>query len=65
MNELDKLKHLIEHWMEHNEDHVKTYAEWALKAESMGKKELSAVLREIAEDNKKLEALFKKALKNI
>ncbi|GBE06463.1 hypothetical protein BMS3Abin10_02113 [bacterium BMS3Abin10] len=65
MTELEKLKHLIKHWMEHNDAHVKTYSEWASKAESLGEKELSGVLKQIAEESGKLEALFKKALENI
>lgn len=65
MTDLEKLKHLIEHWIEHNESHVKTYSEWALKAESSGEKKLSAMLRQIAEESKKLEGLFKKALERI
>ncbi len=31
MTELEKLKHLLEHWIEHNEAHVKTYHEWAVR----------------------------------
>ena len=65
MTELEKLKHLIEHWIEHNEAHVNTYREWASKAEALEKKELSEILKQIAEENKKLEGLFKKALKTI
>ena len=65
MDELEKLKHLIEHWIEHNEAHVNTYREWASKAEALEKKELSEILKQIAEENKKLEGLFKKALKTI
>jgi len=65
MTELEKLKHLLEHWTGHNEDHVKTYNEWAQKAESLGKKELSRILKQIAEESKKLEGLFKRALNYI
>lgn len=74
MTELEKLKHLLEHWIEHNEAHVKTYNEWAIrlgefakaeKAEPLKIKELSAILEQIAEESKKLEGLFKKALKSI
>lgn len=65
MTELQKLKHLLEHWIEHNEAHVKTYTEWAGKVETLGKKELCNILREIAEENKKLKGLFKKALECI
>ncbi len=65
MTELEKLKHLLEHWIEHNDAHVKTYSEWALKAESLGNKKLSEILKQIAEESSKLERLFKKALESI
>ena len=61
MNDIDKLKHLLEHWVEHNNAHVKTYAEWASKAESLGEKELSDILKQIADESRNLEVLFKKA----
>ncbi len=62
MTELEKLKHLLEHWIEHNEAHAKTYGEWALKAEVLGEKQLSVILGQIADESNKLEALFKKAM---
>jgi hypothetical protein len=65
MTELEKLKHLLEHWVEHNNAHVKTYSEWASKTELLGEKELSNVLKQIAEESKKLERLFKKAIEYI
>lgn len=61
MDDMSKLKHLIDHWAEHNEEHVKTYLEWAEKAENSGYKELNAVLKEIAENTKNIDSLFKKA----
>lgn len=65
MTELDKLKKLLEHWSEHNEEHAKTYLEWAEKAAASGDKELSAVLKEIAEDTKRMDGLFEKAKKAV
>jgi len=65
MTDLEKLKHLLDHWTEHNEEHVNTYLEWAEKAKVSGDKELSKVLDEIAEDTKKLNGLFEKAKKMI
>lgn len=65
MTELEKLKHLLQHWIEHNEAHVKTYSEWVQKAESLGEKELSGILRQIAGESRKLADLFKKALESI
>ncbi len=65
MTELDKLKKLLEHWAEHNEEHAKTYLEWAEKASASGDKELSSILKEIAENTKKMDGLFEKAKKAV
>jgi len=65
MTELEKLKHLIEHWIEHNEAHVKTYSEWASKAEALGEAELSEVMKQIVVESGKLNGLFGKALEII
>jgi len=62
MTDLEKLKHLLEHWKEHNDVHTATYSEWALKAEALGEKNLAGILRQVADESRKLEALFKKAL---
>lgn len=63
MTDMEKLKKLLEHWVEHNEDHVKTYLEWAEKTETSGNKELYNILKEIAENTKRMEGLFEKAKK--
>lgn len=65
MTELEKLKHLLEHWIEHNDAHVKSYNEWADKAEAIGEKVLSEILRDIATESKRLEELFEKAIRSI
>lgn len=61
MTELEKLRHLLGHWIEHNDAHIETYREWASKAGALGEHELSDVLDQIAGDSKKLNALFHKA----
>lgn len=63
MDEMVKLKHLLEHWIEHNDEHVKTYRDWAEKALAAGKPELSEVLREIASQTKAMEKLLLRARK--
>jgi hypothetical protein len=65
MTELEKLKHLLKHWIEHNDAHIKTYSEWASKAEALGEKELSDILNQITADSKKLNELFNRALEII
>ena len=62
MEDLSKLKHLIAHWADHNEEHAESYLSWAAKAAEMGKPELEAALRELAGETKRLRALFSLAL---
>lgn len=62
MDDLKKLRHLIEHWVEHNEEHSQAYLEWAGRADDMGKKELSDVLRQIAFETRKMRELFTLAM---
>lgn len=62
MDEIAKLHHLLEHWAEHNSEHEKTYRDWARKSESLGKKELAALLTKIADETSAMDGLFKKAL---
>lgn len=61
MTELEKLKHILEHWTEHNDAHIKTYNEWVSKAETLGEKEVAGLLRQVVDETKKLDELFKKA----
>jgi len=61
MDELAKLKRLLEHWAEHNIEHANSYAEWAGKAEAFGRHDLAEALSKIAEDSRAMDALFKKA----
>ncbi|MEC4676713.1 MAG: hypothetical protein VST72_07350 [Nitrospirota bacterium] len=61
MDDIEKLKHLIGHWAEHNAGHADTYAEWSKKADTLKMPALTEVLEEIAEKTRRLDALFKKA----
>ncbi|GAB4483991.1 MAG: ABC transporter ATP-binding protein [Thermodesulfovibrionales bacterium] len=61
MDDISKLKHLLGHWAEHNIEHANSYAEWAEKARKLGKSDLADVLSTIAEETRRLDALFTKA----
>lgn len=65
MNDLEKIRHLIEHWIEHNKAHVETYHGWASRTAALGQNELSDVLTQIVHESEKLEILFHKALQSI
>jgi post-segregation antitoxin (ccd killing protein) len=45
MSECEKLKHLLEHWIEHNREHVAKYEEWAEKIKNENL-EVSRLIRE-------------------
>jgi len=62
MDDISKLHHLLQHWAEHNEEHTRTYLQWAGKAESLGRKELADLLKKIADDTMSMDSLFKKAM---
>ncbi len=61
MDDIKKLAHLIEHWMEHNEEHARNYRDWAGKARDGGRAELAAVLDDIADETERMQTLFQKA----
>ncbi|HCX90635.1 MAG: hypothetical protein COW04_11780 [Deltaproteobacteria bacterium CG12_big_fil_rev_8_21_14_0_65_43_10] len=48
-NELKKLAVLLNHWIKHNEDHVKEYREWAEKVYKQGLKEVAHNLKTAAD----------------
>ena len=63
MDDLEKLKKLLPHWMKHNDEHVKIYKDWAEKMTSLGKEELAEVLEVIHQESQKLRGLFEEALR--
>jgi len=65
MDKMGKLHHMIEHWMEHNDEHLKTYNDWAGRARGEGMEDTAKALDEIARATKNLGELFRKALSTI
>jgi hypothetical protein len=57
----ERLRHLLEHWAEHNEGHLETYREWAGKAGSLGVEGLEEVLKDIIDGTVKTGELLRKA----
>lgn len=65
MNDIAKLKRLLHHWMDHNDEHADTYKEWAERIASQGNKELSENLLKLYVETKNLNRLFQEAINNI
>ena len=65
MKELERLKTLLTHWREHNEEHAETYRNWAEKARSSGEEDLAGILARISAETRKLTGLFDEALQKI
>ena len=45
----EKMIKLLEHWIKHNEDHARTYTDWAQKAKEKNKNETARLLEDAAE----------------
>ncbi len=65
MDDLEKLKKLLHHWMEHNDEHARVYREGSEKTSSLGKEEVSEILERLYLETKKLNGLFEEALKKL
>jgi hypothetical protein len=55
MNEVDKLRMLLPHWIEHNSEHADEFREWAGRADAAAE-DILAAARLVAEANARLQA---------
>ncbi|MBF0318641.1 MAG: hypothetical protein HQL01_02380 [Nitrospirae bacterium] len=62
MDDNDKLKAMLYHWLEHNGEHADTYVKWAEKPSVAAVDGLAGLLNEIAAETMKINGLFKKAI---
>lgn len=65
MNDGEKLKHLLHHWLEHNLEHAGVYRDWAGRVSAAGNEELSHILASLCDETKKLNRLIEEALKKV
>jgi hypothetical protein len=49
VTELEKLRALLPHWMEHNDEHAAEYERWAQTAASAGQDKAAECIRSAAE----------------
>jgi hypothetical protein len=61
VEDIEKLRHLIEHWIGHNEGHLETYRTWAGRAASLSVPGLEAILNDIVDETAKTGELLRKA----
>lgn len=60
-----KLKHLLGHWIEHNESHSQSFREWADKVQTAGYEELAKDILLADEKMKECSDLLKTASEKI
>ncbi|OGW53561.1 MAG: hypothetical protein A2Y81_10575 [Nitrospirae bacterium RBG_13_43_8] len=65
MDQLEKLKRMLNYWEEHNNEHIKIYMEWAAKISSLGKAELSKTLVRLYTEQRRINRCIEKAKRMI
>jgi hypothetical protein len=58
----EKIARLLEHWIQHNDDHIRSYREWAEKARAQGLAEAAAKIDEAVEMTAAVSGAFREAL---
>lgn len=52
VSERAKLLKMVEHWIQHNAEHARSYLDWAARAQSLGEPKVGSLLHEIAAQTK-------------
>ena len=65
LTDKEKLGKLLEHWINHNEEHADTYLGWSKKANAEELKDVAEILKEASNSTLSLNALFREALKKL
>jgi len=63
--DIETLRILLAHWIEHNNSHEENFREWARKAENLGKKEVSELITKSADALKSASGFLLEAKKHI
>ncbi len=61
----EKLKFLLNHWAEHNEEHKKSFVKWIEKAKSIGLDDAAVNLAKAVDAIDKATKYLKKGLKSV
>lgn len=65
MEEMKKLSIVIEHWIEHNQNHLGEYQKWAQRAGELGLGQVRAEIEEVIKTSTQSNHHLEKALKLI
>ena len=57
----EKLTKLLDHWIQHNDDHAKNYRDWGSKAKAKELDEVARLLEEAAQMTEKISEVFSAA----
>lgn len=61
-SEIEKLTKVVEHWIHHNEEHARSYEEWARRAREMGQEQVALILEQVSRETALQNQNFEKAL---
>ncbi len=64
-SEMEKLKILLDHWIEHNKEHGEEFREWAEKARDLGKAVVHEDMLDAAQNMDKASESLRKALQEL
>jgi len=65
IDERDKLKALLNYWIEHNREHSQEFKEWADKAKILGEVEIAEEILQAAQEMDKASGLLSQSLKRL
>ena len=63
--DLDKLRILLSHWVEHNLEHSKEFLEWVKRIEGLASKDVVLHLRSAGEEMDKVTDHLREALRHL
>jgi len=64
-NEREKIKILLNHWIEHNKEHSQEFREWAKKAKGLGEAETCDDILEATQEMDKANDALLRALRTL
>ncbi|MEO5359337.1 MAG: hypothetical protein H7843_02685 [Nitrospirota bacterium] len=62
MDDYNRIKTMLQHWLEHNDEHAATYVKWAQQSAELAVDGLPELLNKISEETKKISGLFREAI---